>query len=98
MDAAQRAAIAACGTCGQPEEAHQHPIGEDPDAIAVIAALGGACSHYTVSDAAMRYQRHLAITDHRAPARKPGGGPISKRPPLCTNCGHRGHRKEDCPL
>lgn len=97
MDAAKRQAIEACGRCGQPEDAHKHKISEDPEAIAVIAALGGACSQYVASDAAVIYQKHLAIVDHRAPGRR-AGGPIGKRMPLCPRCGHRGHRKEDCPL
>lgn len=97
MDAAQQHAIAACGTCGHPEDAHDHAAGEDPDALGVIAALGGACTHFTVSAAAMRYQQHLAIADSRPPRRTPGGR-AGTRSPLCPRCGHRGHRKDDCPL
>jgi hypothetical protein len=96
MDAAKRDAIAACGRCGQPERAHQHRAGEDPESIAVLFALGGPCTAFTASDAAVIYARHLAITDHRAPQRKPGA--VGKRAPLCTRCGHRGHPKETCPF
>jgi len=63
----------------------------------VMAALGGPCQQFIASDASVIYQKHLAITDGRAPVRRPGG-PIGKRATLCTRCGHRGHRKEDCPL
>ena len=97
MDQAKRQAIETCGRCGHDERAHQHKTGEDEEAIAVIAALGGPCPKFVVSDAAVVYQKHLAITDNRDPGRRPGG-PIGKRPPLCARCGHRGHRKEDCPL
>ena len=97
MDAAKRQAITACGTCGQPEEAHKHAAGTDPGDLDLFAALGGACTQFTASDASLRYQQHLAITGNRVPRRRPGA-PIGKRAPLCPRCGHRGHRKEDCPL
>lgn len=96
MDAAHRHAIEACGRCGQPEDAHWHPSGDDPEALAVLAALGGPCAAYIASDASLRYQQHLAIASHRAPARRPGR--LGKRPPLCARCGYRGHSKENCPL
>ena len=97
MDAAKQQAIEACGRCGQPESAHQHKAGTDQADVALFAALGGACPQFVASDAAVIYQKHLAIVDNRAPGRKPGG-PIGKRAPLCPRCLHRGHRKEDCPL
>jgi ribosomal protein S27AE len=96
MDAAKRLAIGACGRCGQPEAAHWHPAGDDPEALAVLAALGGACQHFTASDASLRYQQHLAIASHRAPTRRLGA--LGKRPQLCGRCGYRGHSKENCPL
>ena len=97
MDPAKQQAIGACGNCGHDERAHQHKTGTDPEAIGVLAALGGPCLQFVASDASVIYQKHLAITDNRAPARRPGGA-IGKRPVLCPRCGHRGHRKEDCPL
>ena len=97
MDAAKRQAIRACGRCGQPEDAHKHKAGTDEEDLAIFAALGGPCPQFVASDAAVIYQKHLAITGNRAPVRRPGG-PVGKRAPLCARCGHRGHRKEDCPL
>jgi hypothetical protein len=45
--------------------------------------------------AAVIYQKHLAITDHRAPAYKPGK--VGKRLPLHQACGHR-HSPGSCPF
>jgi len=95
MDAAKRQAIEACGNCGQPEDAHKHKTGEDEEAISVMAALGGPCPKFVASDAAVIYQKYLAIVDHREPGRKPGG-PIGKRLPRCSRCGHR--HKGECVL
>lgn len=97
MDAAKHQAIAACGRCGQPEDAHRYRRGEDPESIAVLFALGGPCTRFVVSGAAVIYQKHLAITDNRAPARKPDGR-LGKRGQLRTRCGHRSHPKESCPF
>ncbi len=97
MDAAKQQAIQACGRCGQPERAHQHRAGTGEGDLALFAALGGPCTQFVASDAAVIYQKHLAITNNRAPARRPGG-PIGKRPPLCIRCLNRGHTKETCPL
>jgi len=97
VDVDKRRAIQACGRCGQPEGAHQYKTGTDQEAIAVIAALGGACPRFVVSDVAVIYQKHLAITDNRAPVRRPGG-PLGKRAGLCRRCGHRGHAVEGCPF
>jgi hypothetical protein len=96
MDAAKRQAIGACGRCGQPESAHQFKTGTGQEDLELFAALGGPCPQFVASDAAVIYQKHLAIADHREPGRKPGR--IGKRSPICGRCGHRGHRKEDCPL
>ena len=96
MDPAKQAAINACGNCGQPEDAHKHRTGTDNADLDLFAALGGACTHFVVSDAALAYQQHLALA-----ARDPApryGGPRGKRRPLCQRCLRRGHRKEDCPL
>ena len=97
MDAAKQQAIEACGRCGQPERAHQHATGTDEGDLQLFAALGGPCPGFVASDAAVIYQKHLAITNNRAPGRKPGG-PIGKRSALCTRCANRGHTKENCPL
>jgi hypothetical protein len=86
--------LATCGRCGQPEDAHKYATGEDEEAINVLAALGGPCTRFVVSDAAVLYQKYLAITDNRAPQRKPGT--IGKRNPLCRRCGHR--QQGECPL
>lgn len=94
MDPAKRRAIEACGTCGQPESAHQGRPG-DAEALAVLAALGGACTRFVASDAAVIVQRYLAITDNRAPAPKPGK--VGKRLPLHQACGHR-HQPGGCPF
>lgn len=95
MDAAKRRAIAACGRCGQPEDAHKFGSDAGREDLALFAALGGPCLAYVASDASLIYQKHLAIAS-RAPVRQPGR--IGKRAPLCTRCGHRGHSKETCPL
>ena len=97
MNTAKQLAIAACGNCGQPEDAHKWRADTGAAELDIFAALGGACPQFAVSDAAVVYQKHLAITDSRAPQRKPGG-PVGKRPPLCTRCGHRGHAAADCAL
>jgi hypothetical protein len=97
MDAAKRQAIEACGTCGQAERDHQYPPGTSPEDIAVMRALGGPCGKFVVSDAAVIYQKYLAITDNRAPARQPGTGRIGKRLPLHQACGHR-HQPGSCPF
>jgi hypothetical protein len=98
MDAAKQQAIKACGRCGQPEDAHKHRAGTDSGDLELFAALGGPCPDFVASDAAVIYQKHLAITDNRAPAPRKPGGPVGKRPPLCARCQHRGHSKENCPL
>jgi len=95
MDAAKSQAINACGRCKQSEEAHKWRAGTDPGDLALFAALGGPCPSFVASDAAVIYQKHLALAS-QAPARKPGH--VGKRGPLCRRCGNRGHRKEDCPL
>ena len=89
VDEAKRQAITACGRCGQPEEAHQHRTGTDPGDLDLFAALGGACAQFVASDAAVIYQKYLAIVDNREPQRQPGTGRIGKRNPLCPLCLHR---------
>ena len=96
MDEAKQRAIEACGTCGQAEDAHKYRTGTDEDAIGVLAALGGPCARFVASDAAVIVQKYLAITDNRAPRRKPGG-PVPKRLPLHQVCGHR-HQPGSCPF
>ena len=91
MDPAKRQAITACGRCGQSEDAHKHLDGQLRD-LALFAALGGACPQFVASDAAVIYQKHLAITDNREPQRQPGR--IAERNPMCPRCSHR-HRG-DC--
>jgi hypothetical protein len=91
MDEAKRRAIEACGRCGHDERAHQHATGTDEESILVLAALGGPCPRFVVSDAALAYQKHLALAA-RPP--KPGG----RRGQICARCGNRGHAKEGCPL
>lgn len=98
MDAAKQRAIAACGQCGQPEDAHKFSGDETTGDLVLFAALGGPCPRFVASDAAVIYQKHLAITNNRAPARRQAGAPIGKRPPLCTRCLNRGHQAKDCPL
>ena len=93
---AKRQAINGCGNCGQPEDAHQHASGTDEGDLQLFAALGGPCTQFVASDAAIIYTKHLAIANNREPARKPGR--IGKRGPLCGRCGNRGHAKEACPL
>jgi hypothetical protein len=90
MDTAKAQAITACGRpgCGYPEDAHKFRSDTEPDGIAVLAALGGPCAAFVVSDAAVIYLKHLAITDNRAPRRRPDGS-IGKRLPLHDACGHR---------
>jgi len=97
MDTSKRLAITACGRCGQPEDAHKFGVATDTDELAVFAALGGPCTRFVASDAAVIYQKHLGIADGTEPRRRPDGR-IGKRAPLCSRCGHRGHRKEGCPL
>jgi hypothetical protein len=96
MDASKQNAIQACGRCGQPEDAHKHRTGTDAAELDLFAALGGPCPSFVASDASVIYAKHLAIADNRAPGRRRGR--IGKRPPLCQRCGHRGHRKENCPI
>jgi hypothetical protein len=96
MDAAHRNAILACGRCGQPEDAHKTSTSTDAGDLDLFAALGGPCTQFVVSDAAVIYTKHLAITDNRAPRRI--GRKLGKRSPLCERCGHRGHTKKDCPI
>jgi hypothetical protein len=89
MDFEKQKALTACGTCGHQEWEHQGAAG-DGDALDVLAALGGACRHFTISAAALAYAKHLAIANSPANGRKPG--------PRCQRCGNRGHTKKDCPL
>jgi hypothetical protein len=96
MDPAKRRAIEACGSCGQPESAHQHKTGTGTADLDLFAALGGACPRFVASDAAVIYAKHLAIANNREPAYRPGR--VGKRGPLCTRCFNRGHTKEKCPL
>ena len=95
MDLAKQQAISACGRCGQSEDAHKFRSSVDRDDLALFAALGGACLDFVASDAAIAYQKHLALAS-RAPARKPGR--VGKRGPLCRRCLNRGHDAKDCPL
>ena len=96
MDAAKRQAIAACGRCGQPEDAHRFGAGTGQGDLALFTALGGPCPAFVASDAAVIYQKHLAIAGNRAPRYHPGR--VGRRGPLCARCLHRGHLKENCPL
>lgn len=95
MDLAKQQAITACGRCGQPEDAHKFRSSVDAGDLALFAALGGACPSFVASDAAVIYQKHLALAS-RAPVRKPGR--VGKRGPLCHRCLNRGHEAKDCPL
>lgn len=92
MDPAKRQAIEACGNCGQPEDAHKFDGSVARDDLALFAALGGPCTAFVASDAAVLYAKYLAIVDNREPLRRPGR--IAKRNPLCPRCTHR-HRG-DC--
>lgn len=92
MDYAKQQQLSACGTCGYPERDHQAPAGE-ADSLLVLAALGGACDHFTVSREAMNYQLHLARADGK---RRRGRGRVCGR--VCGRCGLCGHRRESCPL
>ena len=95
MDAAKQLAITACGRCGQPEDAHKFRSSVDAGDLVLFAALGGACPAFVASDAAVIYQKRLALAS-RAPARRPGR--VGKRAPLCGRCLQRGHQAKDCPL
>jgi len=95
MDLAKQQAISACGRCGQPEDAHKFRSSVDRGDLVLFAALGGACPDFVASDAAIVYQKHLALAS-QAPARKPGR--VGKRGPLCRRCLNRGHEAKDCPL
>lgn len=97
MDQAKRQAIEACGRpgCGYPEDDHLHRGEADETQRRIWATLGGPCEQYVASDAAVIYQKYLAITDNRAPQRKPGR--IGKRLPLHRPCGHR-HQPGSCPF
>jgi hypothetical protein len=95
VDEAKRRAIEACGNCGQPEDAHKFDGGIGQDDLALFAVLGGPCTKFVASDAAVIVQKYLAITDNRAPQRKPGR--IGKRLPLHQACGHR-HHPGSCPF
>lgn len=94
MDPAKQRAITACGNCGQPEDAHKFRSSVSSGDLDLFAALGGPCTQFVASDAAVVFQKHLAIADNRAPQRKPGR--IGKRNPLCPRCLHR--HQGDCPL
>jgi hypothetical protein len=94
MDAAKQRAIEACGTCGQPEDAHKGKR-DDADALLILAALGGACNRYVASDASVIVQRYLGITAGREPQRGPGK--VGKRLPLHQACGQR-HQPGSCPF
>ena len=96
MDAAKQQAITGCGNCGQPEDAHKFAGGIDRDDLALFAALGGPCTRFVASDAAVIYLKHLAIADNREPQRRPGR--VGKRGPMCGRCAHSGHQTKDCPL
>jgi hypothetical protein len=98
MDAAKRRAIEACGRCGQPEDAHKHRTGTDPGDLDLFAALGGPCPEFVASDAAVIYQKYLAIANNRAPRRRADGS-LGKRWPVHKRCGNR-HPPGDgnCPL
>ena len=87
MDPAKQQALTACGTCGHQEWEHQGS-GAEGEQLDILAALGGACDHYTASAAALAYQKHLAIAN--SGRGRPG--------PRCGRCGNRGHKKENCPL
>jgi hypothetical protein len=93
MDAAKQQAITSCGRCGQPEDAHKHRTGTGETDLDLFAALGGPCTSFVASDAAVIYQQYLGIASG-APQRQPGTGRIGKRTPLCPRCTHR-HRG-DC--
>ena len=81
MDLAEQLAIAECGNCHQPEREHQMP--GDPETLLVLEALGGACSHFVVSKAALEKMKRQA----RAP----------RNAPICQRCGGRGHQRPTCP-
>jgi hypothetical protein len=95
MDAAKLHAITACGRCGQSEDSHKYPRGTDTETVQVLAALGGPCLTFVASDASVIVSKYLAITDNRAPKRRPDGS-LGKRLPLHQACGHR-HQPGHCP-
>lgn len=95
VDEAKRKAIEACGNCGQPEDAHKFDGSVSQDDQALFAALGGPCTKFVASDAAVILQKYLAITNNRAPRYQPGR--IGKRLPLHQACGNR-HQPGSCPL
>jgi hypothetical protein len=95
VDDEKRAEMDRCGRCGQPEDAHKYRAGEDDESIRVLFALGGPCLSFAAPDAAVVYQRYLAITDHREPQWQ--SGKVGKRWPVHPPCGHR-HRPGHCPL
>jgi hypothetical protein len=97
MDPARLRAITACGRpgCGYPEDEHKFRTGEDEEILAVLSALGGPCSQFVASDASVIVSKYLAITDNRAPKRRPDGS-LGKRLPLHKGCGHR-HQPGHCP-
>ena len=103
MDFAAQQAIDACGTCGRSEREHQFPEAGDAGGVVadVLFALAGGtaaiaageqvtCTHFTISDAALRYQRHLNVANALPPGRR--------IPARCGRCRNRGHRTENCPL
>lgn len=96
MDPAKQLAITACGRCGQPEDARKFGTGTDPEDLGILAALGGPCTQFVASDAAVILSKYLAITDNRAPGRRPAGS-LGKRLPPHKACGHR-HQPGSCPF
>ena len=96
MDAVKLQAITSCGRCGQPEDAHKFPLDIPPETVAAFAALGGPCTRFVVSDAAVIYQQHIGLAAMAPRVRRDGR--IGKRSALCGRCGQPGHRKETCPF
>jgi hypothetical protein len=80
VDLSEQLAIQECGRCHRSEREHQ---GGDPETLAVLEALGGACTHFAVSQAALAKVKRQA----RAP----------RVAPICSRCGAKGHEKPNCP-
>ena len=80
MDLSEQLAIGECGNCHRPEREHQDG---DSEMLAIWSALGGCCTHFVVSRAAVEKVKRQV----RAP----------KMAPVCSRCGAKGHEARHCP-